>query len=250
MTYAQTKQVDWETYAADLYDTLLVLAPYQQYIRDVVDQLPDCEQARILDAGCGTGNLTELIAAKKPKELWAVDASEAMLTAAAQKCDATVHTKYVDLQNKLPFGDSQFDHIVCGNVLYAVKNPHEMLCELRRALKPRGTLVLATPKLGYENGFILKDHCQDTGPDEDWTDFHASPERERMLIRKTFDNDDLCERFQELAKHNNIIQGSSHTTLFTKASLQSALMQAGFVVKFITTTYAEQNLLAVCTKGF
>lgn len=249
MTHDENKKIDWETYAAELYDTLLALAPYQKYLLDIVNHLPITTDSCVLDAGCGTGNLTQRIAHKQPKELWAIDTSNGMLRTAAEKCGTTAHTKYADLQCALPFINNQFDCIACGNVLYTVTSPQQTLQELWRVLKPKGTLVVTTPKIGYENGLILKEHCQSNDPETEWLNFHASPDRERELVKRTFEDADLQAKFIELAKHNNIIKGSAGTTLFTKASLRAVLMQSGFVVKYTTTTYAEQNLLAVCTKG-
>lgn len=46
---------------------------------------------------------------------------------------------------RLPFDDASFDHVLCVEVLEHVSEPLPFLIELRRVLKPSGTLVLTVP---------------------------------------------------------------------------------------------------------
>jgi ubiquinone/menaquinone biosynthesis C-methylase UbiE len=51
-----------------------------------------------------------------------------------------------DLNGPLEFPGARFDHVIHISVLQAVANPTFTLSELRRVLKPGGTLVLSLPK--------------------------------------------------------------------------------------------------------
>ncbi|MDB5238020.1 MAG: type 11 methyltransferase [Candidatus Kaiserbacteria bacterium] len=44
----------------------------------------------------------------------------------------------------LPFGDNEFSHVLCTEVLEHTERPHVVAQELMRVLKPGGTLVLTT----------------------------------------------------------------------------------------------------------
>jgi len=44
----------------------------------------------------------------------------------------------------LPFADGEFETVLCTEVLEHVKNPFQVVSELRRVLKPGGMLVLST----------------------------------------------------------------------------------------------------------
>ena len=73
--------------------------------------IAEARPRRVLDAGCGTGDFTALIAAP---EVVAVDLSWAAVEAArARGLDARV----ADIR-RLPFRDAEFDVVACNWVLY------------------------------------------------------------------------------------------------------------------------------------
>lgn len=101
-------------------------------------------QARILDAGCGTGGfLAKLRAAYPEAELFGLEYAELAASRAAAKADAQVAAGTI---NALPFPDAQFDAVVSLDVLchMAVDEP-AALAEFRRVLRPGGRLVLNLP---------------------------------------------------------------------------------------------------------
>jgi len=49
----------------------------------------------------------------------------------------------------LPFNENLFDTIICIDVIEHVTNPHQMIGELVRVLKPEGVLILSTPFFFY-----------------------------------------------------------------------------------------------------
>lgn len=52
-----------------------------------------------------------------------------------------------DMEARLPFPDARFDVALCVEGIEHVKNRHALLEELRRVLRPGGTLILTTPNL-------------------------------------------------------------------------------------------------------
>jgi SAM-dependent methyltransferase len=89
---------------------------------------------RVLDAGCGDGTISSLVAVP---ELVCVDQSPAAVEAARSRgLDARV----ADVQ-ELPFGDGEFDLVMCNNVLYHVRDRDRAIAELARVLRAGGRFV-------------------------------------------------------------------------------------------------------------
>ena len=94
---------------------------------------------RVLDAGCGRGELAERLA-HTGIDVVALDQSERMVELTrARGVDALV----ADVQ-ALPFADGEFDVVVANFMLYHVPDVHRALAELARVLRPGGRLVAAT----------------------------------------------------------------------------------------------------------
>jgi len=247
MVATQTN-VDWEVYAAELYDNLQLLRPYQAYIADICAAANAADTDIVLDAGCGTGNILVALQKKCRAQLYGVDLSEAMISRCRSKCDTGV-SAHISSVDQLQFANGFFSMVTCGNMLYTVPDAHAVLCELARVMQPNAQLVLSTPKHGFEGGLILKEHCQDTGPDEPWLNIYQSPEREAAMIERAFTKERHKRVFQEIAVHNRQIQGSTQTTFYTECALSALLEESGFVDVSISLTYANQLLLATAKRA-
>ena len=94
------------------------------------------------DLGCGTGQLSEVLAPFVHR-LIAVDASRAMLAAARRRLNRTgnVEIRHGRLQ-ALPIDDATLDAAVSCLVLHHVPDPPAVLREAARVLRPDGRLLL------------------------------------------------------------------------------------------------------------
>lgn len=90
-----------------------------------------------LDAGCGTGELSEFLRGIG-REVTAVDASPEMIKLC--KVPATLARL-----EKLPFSEERFDGVVCSSVLEYLDSPELALQEFRRVLKPEAYLLISVP---------------------------------------------------------------------------------------------------------
>jgi SAM-dependent methyltransferase len=95
--------------------------------------------ARILDAGCGSGRMLDELRARG--DVIGVDAdADAVSTTrrrghAARRC-AVEH---------MPFADASFDLVTCLDVIEHTPDDRRTLRELRRVTRPGGTLVVTVP---------------------------------------------------------------------------------------------------------
>jgi SAM-dependent methyltransferase len=103
--------------------------------------------SRVLEVGCGIGAQTVHLARRNPgTRIVAVDISadslaQARARVAAHAPSATVHWQRTDL-HALPFADGAFDHLFVCFVLEHLPNARRALVELRRVLRPGGTITV------------------------------------------------------------------------------------------------------------
>jgi len=95
---------------------------------------------RVLEVGCGWGELAEWIARDTGAEVVAVDLSSRMVELARER---GVDARVADVQ-QLPFADGEFDLVVAAWMLYHVPDLDGGLRELARVLRPGGGLVAVT----------------------------------------------------------------------------------------------------------
>lgn len=101
-------------------------------VRGNADQI----QGVIADLGCGLKPYSKHFKNTKYIGLDYPTTSVAVLS-----CEADV---YGDL-TRLPFGDEYLDGVLCTQVLEHIKDPMKAAFEIRRVLKPGGTLLMSVP---------------------------------------------------------------------------------------------------------
>jgi len=155
----------WNFYAR-AYDVINENVPYLQMLDEITKELPTEGSLRILDAGCGTGNLLKKMSEENlSSKFVGIDSSEEMLSRAKKKFpfDQRVSLHHANLDEKLEFTDHSFNRIVSSNTLYALKNPEKMISEFWRVLKPRGKMILTNPHDTSSFSGIMKKQWQELG---------------------------------------------------------------------------------------
>ena len=95
---------------------------------------------RILEVGCGWGELAEWLARETGAEVVATDLSPRMVELARER---GLDARIADVQT-LPFDDGSFDVAVAAWMLYHVRDLDSAIAELARVLRPGGRLVAVT----------------------------------------------------------------------------------------------------------
>jgi ubiquinone/menaquinone biosynthesis C-methylase UbiE len=135
---------------------------YGQKLADLLAaNLTLASDAQVLQIGCGLGTTTvEILEKAGPGvQLTAAESSPVLV----ERARANVAPDYVgrrvsfrvlDLDSKLPFADSTFDHVVANVGLADLASPSGLLFELVRVAKPGGEVRLATPLAGTWREFL------------------------------------------------------------------------------------------------
>jgi ubiquinone/menaquinone biosynthesis C-methylase UbiE len=110
-------------------------------VRAIVRFLDINEETRVLEIGCGAGNVIEETPFGK---LFGVDISSSILKKAKQKLNWRVHLFQGDAQN-LPCKDEVFRQVICSEVLEHLLSPSNALHEMARILRPHGVAVISVP---------------------------------------------------------------------------------------------------------
>ena len=95
---------------------------------------------RVVDVGCGTGDLTERLARAAEVPVVALDLSARMAELAAARGLVALTG---DIEH-LPFADESFDAVLANRVLYHLPVLDAGVAELARVLRPGGRLVAVT----------------------------------------------------------------------------------------------------------
>ncbi|HSE60742.1 MAG TPA: methyltransferase domain-containing protein [Candidatus Saccharimonadales bacterium] len=153
----------WRVYGY-VYDGLLSFYPYKKLINDVAEVTNVSSGAKVLELGCGTGNmLLEIGKRHDGVSLVGVDSSTSMLRMARKKFkQAKLSATFIRCSFDAYLAgveDGSFDRIVLCNFVYTI-NPAkrtEFWLEALRVLKPDGQIIIADPEsVGQES--LIKQH--------------------------------------------------------------------------------------------
>jgi SAM-dependent methyltransferase len=106
----------------------------------VLDEIRALNAQRVLEVGCGWGELAARIKVEAGAEVVAVDVSPRMVELARAR---GVDARLGDVQS-LAFEDGEFDVVVAAWMLYHVRRLDRAVAEISRVLRPGGLLLAIT----------------------------------------------------------------------------------------------------------
>jgi SAM-dependent methyltransferase len=128
------------------------LATEDAYCRLATWLPPPSSGRRVLELGCGPGRYVALLAALG-YDVTGIDLQEFAEWELIRKRYAVDLRAPVQAES-LPFAEAEFDHAVCLGALLYFRDASVVLRELRRVVKPGGTIVFRT--VNRENFYTLR----------------------------------------------------------------------------------------------
>jgi ubiquinone/menaquinone biosynthesis C-methylase UbiE len=137
----QARQMGDESMARNLAHQANAIWPQEQRL---FDRYGLSGPLRILDLGCGTGEITRRLAQRYPQAtLLGIDILDGNLERARAMDDAGGRIRYAQGDAfALDRGDAEFDLVACRHMSQAVPDFAQVLAEITRVLKPGGWLHL------------------------------------------------------------------------------------------------------------
>jgi len=126
--------------------------PADETVTEFVAGLDPVREA--LDLGCGDARLTAQLRAE---HLTATDISLVALKRARRRLpNATL--VLIEPDDRLPFEDEAFDLVLCADTLQEIQDVAHVVAEMKRVLRPGGTLALTAPAYGRAAGWSVLRH--------------------------------------------------------------------------------------------
>lgn len=137
------RKIAWNIYGRYAWDDNRTES---DFFDSVLDQIKaEGPGLKILDAGCGSGIYSHLLA-RMDYQVTGIDFSSGMIDKAENRLKDDKPEKPVflkcDLNKRLPFADGIFDIVLLISVLQNVSDPIFTLNELNRVLKPNAIIIL------------------------------------------------------------------------------------------------------------
>ena len=108
----------------------------------ILEELEKGSFQDLLDVGCGTGPMIELLAERYPEKRYTgLDLTPKMIEAANAKGLPNTEFLVGDSEN-LPFEDDRFDAVICANSFHHYPNPQRFFDGVARVLRPGGRFIL------------------------------------------------------------------------------------------------------------
>ena len=125
--------------------------PYIALMAGLVGRYVADTNARILDGGCGTGNMAQVLHGIGYSNIVGIDASDGMLAAARAKgCYVELHKMLLGAEIDLPA--HSFDAVTAAGVLTHGHAPPDSLDGLLDLAKPGAPLIFSISQIAVEEG--------------------------------------------------------------------------------------------------
>ena len=140
----------WFNKQAPVYDDTNTIL-YSKYgkisCENIYNYLKDKEYKKLLDIGCGTGYLINMLAKKQDAEFTGLDLSPEMIKQAKSK--NIKNAIFVEgKSDELSFNDNTFDIVTCSQSFHHYPETDKPMKEARRVLKQGGLYILSDTGVG------------------------------------------------------------------------------------------------------
>lgn len=147
------KHFDGQAAEYDRRDTYYYSQNGKISCRDIAEQIRERSYESLLDVGCGTGFLIDLLTKQKPARYCGVDLSDEMIRVARNKQIEGAEF-VVSSADRLPYPDGSFDVVTCSQSFHHYPYPEQAMREAKRVLKPGGLYILSDTGIGGVGAWI------------------------------------------------------------------------------------------------
>ena len=177
---------------------------------------------KVLDAGCGNGRLYPALK-ERNIEYFGIDNSDQLIKIAKEKFPEA-NFQIADIL-KIPFPDNYFDKIYCIAVLHHIPSDElrlQAMKELKRALKPKGLLILTVWNLWQRKNI--------------WNQVFMNMLR-KIIGKSQLDARDILNPWKD---QTGKVLAQRYIHAFTKVELKKIAEKAGFKVKEVGITFRPE----------
>ncbi|MCC7421115.1 MAG: methyltransferase domain-containing protein [Planctomycetaceae bacterium] len=167
---------------------------YYDFDRPDVLALIPSEARSVLDIGCGSGRLGELLKRRQPARVVGIELDPGAAQRAAARLD---DVRRMNLEEDVAdFAAGQFDCVVCADVLEHLRHPERLLEKIREWLAPDGCLVSSIPNIRHHSvltSLLAGNFTYEPAGllDETHLRFFTRREIEKLLFRAGFEIQEL-----------------------------------------------------------
>ena len=147
------KHFDGQAAEYDRRDTYYYSRNGKISCRDIAEQIRELPYESLLDVGCGTGFLIDLLTKQRPARYCGADLSDEMIRVAKKKQIEGAEFA-VGSADKLPYPDETFDVVTCSQSFHHYPYPEQAMREAKRVLKPGGLYILSDTGIGGVGAWI------------------------------------------------------------------------------------------------
>ncbi len=137
----------------DRKDTVLYSREGKISCRDIAEQLREKEWNSLLDVGCGTGWLIDLLAKEREASYTGLDLSTEMINEAKKK-EIKGASFVQGKADALPFEDMSFDIVTCSQSFHHYPSQAKSMREAWRVLKEDGLYILSDTGIGNPGAWL------------------------------------------------------------------------------------------------
>lgn len=242
---------------ASLYDHLMKDAPYDKWLRLTMELLSmdKKEVQRIIDLGCGTGEIT-LRLAKQGFQLYGVDSSQEMLSIAEQKSfkhSLPIQWYKQDLRELEGFQaiDLAISYCDVMNYMTSAEELKNVFSRVYKLLAKDGFFVFDVHSLSYVQEYLIEQTFAEAGEEISyiWECFPGEHKGE-MHHELTFfqRQQDFYQRFDEY-HHQRTYPIAFYRQLLEKVGFKKINTYADFSLESVTSCEKHERIFFLAKKG-
>lgn len=240
------EQVDLSRYIKAYDNTTASFHPYQGLLNRITDLLNIKGGELVVEMGSGTGNLGRKVKEKGARVISLDSSPEANQIHRNKDPQANIIQFNIDAPgNAFPFANHSVDRVCGSNLWVYIQNRSHAYAEIKRILRPDGTLVLSVERKGYSPTPILREQLR-IEYDRYQKEERITPLTAAVKVYKDFieRQKDLLITAEEVKKLMSGIASGKYRT-FTENEIVAELEANGFEVVHQEIAYVGQNIIIV-----